>query len=175
MKLFFDTETTGMPDFHSPATDPSMPHIVQLGAILCDDKDNVVASIDMMVKPNGWLIPPEASAIHGVTQEAAEKYGFEIGTVIDVFLRMCDRAELLVAHNYSFDEKMIRGELHRVLPDAYEPFRERPSFCTMRESANVLKLPGKRGFKWPTLREAFTHFTGAPFVGAHRAMADAQA
>ena len=37
------------------------------------------------------------------------------------------------------------------------------------------KAPGKRGYKWPTLQEAFTHFTGAPFVGAHGAMADAQA
>lgn len=173
MILFFDTETTGLPDFKKPHTDPSMPHIAQLGAILCDAAGRVVAEMNLIVRPNGYTIPSEASKIHGITQEMAEKYGLKIESVMGLFMAMADRASVIVAHNIDFDLKMVSASLHRL---KLEPNRADCTFyCTMKSSTDTLKLPGNYGFKWPSLQEAHTHFIGKPFEGAHDAMADVRA
>lgn len=174
--LFYDTETTGLPDFHKPAEDPSQPHIVQIGAIMCDDNRRVVAEINLLVKPEGWTIPAEATAVHGITQEMAEKCGIGLTTVMGIFIDLAYKADLLVAHNDSFDAKMVRRELHHIdMPSLAEGFRNRPSFCTMKATTEICKLPGKYGYKWPRMTEAYAHFFGKEFDGAHDAMADVRA
>nr|WP_299241463.1 hypothetical protein [uncultured Halomonas sp.] len=35
--LFFDTETTGLPDWKVPSDSEHQPHLVQLAAVLADD------------------------------------------------------------------------------------------------------------------------------------------
>lgn len=176
MILVFDSETTGLPDFHKQAEDPSQPHIVQLGAILYDSARRVVSEMNVLVRPDGWVISPETTAIHGITMEAATKYGLKLETVIRLFIALADRAELLVAHNYDFDNKMVRRELHHLaLPSLAEAMRARPSFCTMKSSTDILRIPGPRGFKWPKLQEAHVHFLGKPFEMGHDAMADTRA
>ncbi len=176
MILVYDTETTGLPDFKKPAEDPSQPHIAQLGAILYNNGRRPVCEINVLVRPQGWVIPPEATLVHGITQEAAEKYGLKLETVVGIFLALVDRAELLVAHNHDFDEKMMRREMHHLgFASRAEELRAKPNYCTMKQSTNILQLPGRYGFKWPNLQEAHTHFTGKPFDGAHDAMADVRA
>lgn len=176
MILAFDSETSGMPDFNRQAEDPSQPHIVQLGAILFDSNRRVVSELNLLVRPDGWTISPETTAIHGITQEAAMKYGIKLERVIKLFIDLADRAELLVAHNYSFDEKMVRRELHHLtLPSLAEAMRARPNYCTMKSSTDILKIPGLCGYKWPKLQEAHVHFLGREFDGAHDAMADVRA
>lgn len=176
MILVFDSETTNLPDFHKQAEDPSQPHIVQLGAILYDSARHVVSEMNVLVRPDGWVISPETTAIHGITMEAATKYGLKLETAIKLFIAFADRAELLVAHNYSFDEKMVRRELHHLsLPSLAEAMRARANYCTMKSSTDILRIPGPRGFKWPKLQEAHVHFLGHEFTGSHDAMADVRA
>lgn len=175
--LVFDTETTGLPAFNLPAEDPCQPHIVQLGAILYGPDRRVLSELNLLVKPEGWTIPADASKVHGITTEIADRYGLKLASVIGLFGALAERAELLVAHNYSFDDKMVRRSFHHLgTADKAEAFRARPSYCTMRSSTDILKLPGKySSFKWPNLQEAHTHFLGKPFEGAHDAMADVRA
>lgn len=177
MHLVFDTETTGMANFKAPASDPSQPFIVQLGAILYDDNKRVVAEMNLLVKPDGWTIPPEASAIHGITTEMCEKYGLPLVTVIKLFMTFVKRASILIAHNFPFDKMLVWASLLRLqLAPEIVLFLEAKSHCTMAASTDVLKLPGKYGsYKWPNLQEAHVHFTGARFEGAHDAMADVRA
>ncbi|MFP6639371.1 MAG: 3'-5' exonuclease, partial [Myxococcota bacterium] len=43
-------------------------------------------------------------------------------------------------------------------------------------SSDLLRLPGREGqFKWPTLAEAYEHFSGQPLQGAHDALVDSEA
>lgn len=177
MKLFFDTETTGIADMRSRPDAPHQPHIVQLGAILCDSERRVVAEMNLIIRPTTWTVPVEASNIHGITTERAEKYGVSLLPTLRLFIGLCERAELIVAHNFDFDDLMIQAELHRLdMASEVEHHKARLGYCTMRASTSVLKLPGKYGnFKWPNLQEAHTHFLGRPFEGAHDAMADVRA
>ncbi len=175
--LFFDTETTDLPDFKKQATDPSQPHIVQLAAILIDHTGLVLAEINLLVKPDGWTINPKAQAVHGISIERADKFGLKLGTVIKLFLALADRADLLVAHSYDFDEKMIRRELHHMSePELAEAFRSRKNHCTMKQGTPLCKIPSARGgFKWPKLQELHQFLFGVGFDDAHDAMADIRA
>jgi DNA polymerase III epsilon subunit-like protein len=46
----------------------------------------------------------------------------------------------------------------------------------MQHTTNVLKIPGRYGdFKWPKLEEAYKHYYGEIFSGAHDALVDVRA
>lgn len=179
MILFFDTETTGKADFRAPASDPRQPRIVQLGAILQDFAGWTVGEINLLVKPDGWTIPAEATAIHGITTERCERYGLRAATVVRLFLALAGRAETIVAHNLDFDRLMVLIELARLegMAAEAEAMAVRAGYCTMREATGPCRLPGKwgRDYKWPSLQEAHRIFFKEEFAGAHDAMADVRA
>ncbi|HEY8351659.1 MAG TPA: hypothetical protein VIK87_03855, partial [Sphingomonadales bacterium] len=60
--LFYDTETTGLPLFSEPSSDPRQPHIVQAAAVLVDaGTRKAISSINLISRPDGWEIPEEVA------------------------------------------------------------------------------------------------------------------
>ena len=87
--LFYDTETTGLPDWHQPSDGPQQPHIVQLAACLVDlDTRETIDSMDMIIRPDGWVIPDDVAEVHGITTERATAEGCNEHDVLMKFLRM---------------------------------------------------------------------------------------
>lgn len=173
-RLYFDTETTGFPKASgSPLTE--QPHIVQLAAILVDDERGEVASLSVIIKPDGWEIDPGAQEVHGISAEMAESFGVPISTAMLMFSHLTRRADQCVAHNYAFDIKLITYEFERL--KAPIVINERERFCTMEATTNLCKLPGRYPgkFKWPKLIEAHQHFFNEGFDGAHDALVDVRA
>lgn len=174
MYLVFDTETTGLADFSRPPEDPCQPRLVQLGAQLLDADLVVRAEMNMIVRPDGFTIPPDAEKVHGISMAVAERYGFEEITVLQQFALLCERAETLVAHNLQFDGIVMgRAYAIRGVPVTLPPNKR----CTKIDMTPVCNLPGGRNGqpKWPTLSQAHIHVTGQDFAGAHDAMADVRA
>jgi DNA polymerase-3 subunit epsilon len=159
MILALDTETTGKADFNSGYRAEHQPRIVQLAAILLDDK----------------LEEEEASAIHGITTEFADKVGVSIKTVLSFLGQMKRSAEIYVAHNIDFDRLIVLSEFYRAFGDGAE-IPEGRCFCTMKAMVGHCKLPGNYGdYKRPKLTEAYRHAFGSEFEGAHDALADVRA
>jgi len=174
MYLFFDTETTGFVHKNSALNDPRQPHIVQLGAILTTEDARVVGELNLIVAPDGWIISEEVAAIHGINQSLALEYGFSENAVFRTFCAMCQKAEKIVAHNLDYDLSILRIAHARY--GSEEQFEKLEGYCTMKESTNICKLQGRYGnYKWPKMQEAYKHFFGQEFVGAHDAMADIRA
>lgn len=175
MYLFFDTETTGKANFKLPSLHPSQPRIVQLAAMLTDDEGAVKGEYNALIKPNGWSIPLEASAIHGITTEECEKYGVEIKSVLAVFNMWLKLSPTPVAHNSDFDTFVINGETDRLEKNSL--FANSECYCTMKASTNIVKLPSTfgKGYKWPTLQELHKFLFGVNFEDAHDAMSDVKA
>lgn len=170
MKLFFDTETTGKADFKASHEAKHQPHIVQLGALLTEDDGTERASIDVIIKPDGWTVSADVAAIHGISTEMAMRCGIPLFSAMSAFNNMLACADTLVAHNIDFDLKMMKAEFFRLGKTFVE--NGKTIYCTMKNSTNILKLPGPYGFKWPTLQEAHLHFLKDGFSGAHSAMVD---
>lgn len=187
--LFYDSETTGLHLFSEPSEDPRQPHIVQLGAALVDlDTFDQIASLDLIVKPDGWTIPDEVAAIHGITTERAMDVGVPAKVVFDLMIELWGRASVRIGHNEGFDARMVRIALMRHRdndPDAEinVAWKAGKAECTQVLATPILKLPPtekmlRAGFKKnksANLGEAYEFFTGKKLVGAHSAMVDVQA
>jgi len=175
MYLFFDTETNGLPkNWKAPVTQlNNWPRLVQLAFLVYDDNGNETAQADFIIKPDGFSIPNELAKIHGISTERAIAEGVPIDKVLDVFLEHLSEAETVVAHNLSFDEKILGSELLRA--GHQNLLLQKKRICTMESSTNFCKIPGKYGFKWPKLSELHIKLFGVDFEEAHNATADISA
>lgn len=174
--LIFDTETTGMVQFRKPPEDPSQPDLIQLGMLLVDTRDwepRARHSLLVQLAP-GVTIEPAARDAHGISEEDCARYGVPSIVACSLFNQACLQADLIVAHNLSFDSSIMKTALHRIGGKPHR-FDGRQLICTKEASTDVLKLPGKYGYKWPTLAEAYRHYTGLEIEGAHDALVDTEA
>lgn len=177
--LPLDFETTGFPVWSEPSEGDNQPHIVQMAAILVDaDTRKELQSIDIIIKPDGWEVPPldDPANVHGITHEMAMDIGIPEKQAVDMFLTMCGDAKR-IAHNRTFDQRIMRIALMRYgFPEAdIERWAEKDNFfCTMYGSKPIVKQPnvGRAGIKNPKLEEAYRFFTGNEPKNAHNAMAD---
>ncbi|WP_198935449.1 hypothetical protein [Chlorobium sp. KB01] len=85
MYLFFDTESTGLPrNWKAPVTDlNNWPRLVQLAYLSFDGGGNQTGSGNYIVRPDGFSIPPEAAAIHGISTAQALAEGLELKRVME--------------------------------------------------------------------------------------------
>lgn len=184
LALFYDTETTGLPDFKAPSEAPQQPHIVQLGARLVDlDTRDIISTLDVVIRPEGWEIPEEVSAIHGITTERAKLVGVSESMALGMLLDMWSCAEVRIGHNESFDARIVRIAQHRFDDVDIDAWKGAPAQCTQVLSTPILKLPPTpkmvaAGFtknKSANLGEAYEFFTGHKLLNAHSALADVDA
>ena len=82
-------------------------------------------------------------------------------------------SDLVVAHNVSFDSRMIKQEMKR--HDL--KMAECKTYCTMKMGKNItnIKRYNSRGeyIKYPKLIELYQHLFNESFVGQHDAVEDA--
>lgn len=180
--FFYDTETSGLPKFGMPSEHPDQPHIVQLAAALVDlDSREIVASLDLIVRPDGWTIPDEVAAVHGITTEHAVAVGVPESLALSMFLELW-RGRTRIAHNEQFDARIVRIAQHRAgeLEADLEAWKNGTAECTARLATPIVKAPptakmlaaGRTHYKTANLGEAVQFFTGKPLENAHSAMAD---
>lgn len=177
--IFYDTETTGLPIWGEPSEGDNQPHIVQLAAILVNPETRETREhIDVIIRPDGWIIPDDVAAIHGITTERAMDEGIPESVALDMLMSLWDPDALRVAHNQSFDERLVRIALKRFKDDDLaETWKTGKKACTGLLSKPICQLlpTNKYGFKMPKLTEAYKHFMGVDLENAHSAMADTRA
>ncbi len=175
MYLFFDTETTGLPkNWKAPLTDlANWPRLVQIAWLQYDSTGTRIVERDYIIKPQGFTIPPDASRIHGITTERAIEEGVALRDVLEEFSGLIDQSNVLVAHNISFDEKIVGAEFLR--ENMENRLLQADKICTMDVSTDYCKLPGKYGYKWPKLSELHFKLFNADFEEAHNASVDIDA
>ena len=175
MYLFFDTETTGLPrSWKAPVTDlNNWPRLVQLAYLLFDINGKLISEADHIIKPQGFTIPADASRIHGITTERALQEGKSLDSVLLDFQSLIEESSFLVAHNMSFDEKIMGAEfLRNHMPDS---IASKKKICTMQSTTNFCAIDGPYGYKWPKLAELHFKLFRTSFDEAHNAAADIRA
>ncbi len=172
MYLFFDTETTGLPkNWKAPVTDlKNWPRLVQLAYLLYDKAGNKISGSSVIIKPEGFSIPSDAARVHGISTERAIKEGVPILDALQQFGEELNKATHLVAHNISFDEKIVGSELIRNgFPNSLP---SKKKICTMQLSTNFCRIDGPYGYKWPKLSELHYKLFKTNFAEAHDASID---
>lgn len=181
MKLFFNTETTGLADFKLPVTHPCQPHMVSCAAVLTDDDGNEVQSFRFIAKPDGTPSQPRALETHGITTEMQERFGVPRYVILQAYHALAVVADMRIAFNHDYDELVLAGEFFRAQSRDNLVVSEldlAKRFCEMKAMTSVCRIPSPYRvgqFKWPNLQEADTHAFGKPFEKAHDAMADVRA
>ena len=152
--VVFDTETTGLDTQHD--------EIIQLSAAeyVCG---RLGKSLDLYLKC-GRPIPPEAEAVHHISQKILDERGIDPTEGIKRFLDFVGDKSLLVAHNLEFDRAMlINGcRLHGI------PFN--PDDIEMCDSLTLVRrlYPKFTKYKLGYLREKL----GLEGNNSHNAMDD---
>jgi DNA polymerase-3 subunit epsilon len=179
--LFYDTETTGLPLYSEPSTDPRQPHITQIAAELCNaETGETLAAMNLLIKPTDWTIPDDIATLTGITTEKAQAFGVPIEDALRLFFSMWQHCTLRVAHNQPFDARIVRIAmlLDWVCEESFaEQWKSAPAFCTQAKSTKIVNTAREPGCKLKTanLREAYKHFTGLELINAHNAAADVAA
>ena len=177
--LFFDTESTGVPDRGArwDADFADFPHIVQLAWMIRGKTESHI------IRPNGWEIPEEVTAIHGITTEYAMEHGQEFAAVVDMFINDCHEAGLICGHNIYFDTSLIKANILRELGREYYDVNDvefaldkSKRIDTMRPTMKWVNARMANGrLKFPNLSELYSRcFPGETFP-AHDALEDVKA
>ena len=177
--LFFDTETTGIPDRAWNWDNDFMqyPHVVQIAWIHgCKMESHII-------RPDGWEIPDETVDIHGISMEKAMTEGEPFALVIDKFIADCHDAGLICGHNIHFDTAIIKANILRELGREYYDANDVESALykgkridTMRSTMKWVDARRQNGaVKFPNLGELYSRcFPGETFP-AHDALEDTKA
>lgn len=190
MILFFDTETTGI------RKNGFIPRVVQIGALLADEDGKTISELNILLQPEGFSgVPPQAAAVHGFTSDHIKAFGVDRKTGLSTFFDLVGNADILVAHNNEYDLDLLNIEIDYrkqqsdgVVAKWQEQLASVEHFCTMLNTRDIMKLPLSdaqasffkdkgidQKYKNPRLQEAYIHFKGYDFEGAHDAMADVRA
>jgi len=156
--IFLDTETTGF---------SKEDRVIELAIIRSyyDDNDKPVWRTEQSSLVNaGQPISEGASKANGLV-DADLEHAPTPDQLVDV-LRELGEADLVVAHNSKFDERMIEQTWGQ-----YYYGRQRPLWWDTLPAARQL-VPDAPDHKLPTL---VTHLNLQADSGAHRALADAKA
>lgn len=139
MKLFFDTETTGL----RPG------HIIQLAYII--DYGNTAVGKNFYFDTD--YIEPTAVMVHGITRQklATLSGGKTFADYADEIIADFSSADLIVAHNFGFDLNFLIAECNA----CQKQFLYKNSLDTMRHFTPILKLrrTTAKTYKYPKLSE----------------------
>jgi len=173
--LVFDTETTGLPKkFKAPLNDfDNWPRMVQLAWQCHDLEGNLLFSKNHVITPDGFTIPEDVIAVHGISNEIAKEKGIPLKEALIDFVADVKQAKFIIGHNVEFDINIVGSELLRC--EMEEIMTTAPSLCTKDESTDYCGLRNKSGtIKPPTLTELHIKLFNEPFPEAHNAAADVE-
>lgn len=174
--LVFDTETTGLPRtagfarYYSAKKEThkyDSSRVIQLAWSMHNNtthekiKDN-----SFYIYDSSYVISPESTAIHGITQEKCKSDGKPFGEVMKLFIDDVKTCDLIIAHNIPFDFNVILAELYRRgMNDEIMTFASVKKTCTM-------KMRKRRPRK---LTLMYKEYFEEDFDNAHDALADVNA
>lgn len=156
MIIHFDTETTSL----CPG------RIIQLSYIMQEKKNTEAKNFFFYTS----YVEPSAVAVHGFTPEklAVLSGGRTFSTCIDEIDDDFQRADLVISHNFGFDEKFMSAEF------GYEQrlFKYRDFLCSMKFFTEFCNLKRRNGItlKYPKLEELCTRFGIYPYDVTRTAM-----
>lgn len=186
MRLFIDTETTGLPlNDKLPFTNlDNWPYLIQVALIIEDDNYGILTKRNMIIKPDGYIIPESSTNIHGISHEMAIKNGEDRKKVISFLDIVLYNSDTIIGHNITFDLNVIKAEIirSRGMGNAMFIKKKHSIVDTMIIGMDICKMPSlsffscqSQPYKYPKLDELYCKLFNKHFENQHDAMSDVQA
>lgn len=184
MILILDTAATDLWNWTIRSVDSRyavlQPHLLGVAFKVIDESNlahPLRSGFRFITPPTEVTISERASEFHGITLELLANHPVRGAIWPDIYTAltrtapeignepsladMIDEANLIVAHNANYHRKIMDLSFVR------SGLRMRDNvlwFCTMGKSAQFVRIPqtGRKGWKWPSLREAFEKFSNNP-------------
>lgn len=176
--LFFDVETTGLPERGAcPTQSEKWPRIVQIAWTNYSSAQTKISGSNIIVKPVGYDIPDESAKIHRITNDIALMEGRPIEEALGAIAGDLAVADIVVCHNTEFDINVLNSEFHRYdLFDEFAMLKKKRNICTMKETIDYCCLEPKvmGTFKFPRLEELHMKLFSEGMVNAHDAQVDTE-
>ena len=149
MKLFFDIEATGLPEFIS--NNKFFPpeqldkyegsRIIELGIILCD-KGEVVETYNSIVKPDNFTkLDPFITKLTGITDKQINEEGKDLKIVFKEIEPLLNKAKVINSYNIGYDYNVLVSELYRHRQrNLIKTIKEKKIECTYQLSKKILYL-----------------------------------
>jgi len=175
MEFIFDTETTGLPKkkgykFDDPRNLDSYgtARLVSISWII-SQKHSPVNQAYYVIRPEGFTVPPESTAIHGISHEQAMQEGVSLEHVLREMHAALQGCSALVAHNITFDVNVVASEAYRSgFTELADVIMSLSHICTMQKGREVMGTK-----KYPKLEELYRFLhNGKSITGAHNAQYD---
>jgi len=152
---FFDTET------HKD-------WVCQVAILLTTDSGEPINQFSTIIHSNGrkpclkYCLP-----VHGITIEKSDTYGIHHELALEIIMDYFDMADLLVAHNFPFDDRFLRYTADSIgketLSNLVEIFNNTQCLCTMKSTKSFFNFKNKKGgLKNPKLSEMYMNLWGEP-------------
>jgi DNA polymerase III epsilon subunit-like protein len=196
--MVFDTETSGL----LPKNEPNRvhkisdyPHILQLSFVIYDMKQECIVQEynEYINVPNKVVISPFITDLTGITREICKSQGVEITDALVDFYLAYMSVDYVVAHNISFDKRMIEIELQRnmielsikmphaafMFNDTYNLIQNITVQCSMQIGKQFcdMYINGKDGKSWkkpPKLIELHKQLFGFEPKNLHNSLVDSK-
>lgn len=133
---------------------------------------NILFERDAVIKPEGFTIPYHSIDVHGITNEFAIKYGQPLSVVLENFIKDMSSVKCIVAHNISFDKKVIEAECNR--KSIKIDFDSVESICTMKTTVDFMEDYFEQR-KYPKLQELYYALFEEEIENAHNSKNDVNA
>jgi len=173
--LVFDVETTGL-ELKQPLLNKCS-YVIQFSFMVFNVETNTIQENfnEYINIPKEVEITPFIENLTKINRELCD-YGIPIQTALKAFYKAYHTCDLVVAHNFSFDESMIRleflrhfAELEEECPNGLVMFHSgKEQYCTMKSSIDLCKIPFPESsnyrikssnktekFKFPKLEELY--------------------
>jgi DNA polymerase III epsilon subunit-like protein len=199
--LVFDVETTGLIPRHNKTSAPlsDYPYITQASFVMYDlSKKQITQTYDSYIKvPEHVVIGEEITNLTGITKKICDEKGCDITLFLETMYKAYSDSDVLVAHNFEFDETMILVELQRnyehirnthpeclgLFNKSMENLRNVERYCTMKKGTDICNImvestiagrPPRK--KWPKLTELYVKLFDEPAPdGLHNSLVDVSA
>ena len=138
--------------------------------------NRVLCSQDHIIKLQKSVeIGEESVKIHKISREISEKEGIQMKTALTMFNIYLKEADMIIAHNISFDTNMLSVEAVRNNIDIN--FEEIGKYCTMRKGTALCQIKkktkdGREYNKYPKLIELHKQLFNTEPKNLHNAFID---
>ena len=135
------------------------------------DKDlKPTEDYNVLIKPEGYSPTEAALKSHHILEENILNSPDSLRETLVRFAENVKKCDYLFAHNMQYNEGVIGSEYYRL--SMTSPLIAAEKFCLMHEATYFCKLPGKRGYKWPSLQEMHKLMFKQGFTPSGHARAD---